>query len=276
MTIDIDHFEPHRSAPDPLREPITRLLDILPTASAFPADLERRVRDRLRGRVARSLRASRPLHTLRRDGKAAETVAPGVTQRQLYLSRTAVLRPGEPTCARVLDLAPGSRWSLPAFAPTCCEWLVLRGQASIGGQALGRYGFLRECTVELQVSSAAGAQVYLRLAPAVGESDAPSHRAGLDAWSPYGPGVVRRLLWTDGRQAAMLYHAVAGAAVPHHGHRCDEQCLMLEGELFLDDVLLQPGDYQLAPAGTEHREVSTDTGCLLFARGDLDLALVCS
>ena len=38
-------------------------------------------------------------------------------------------------------------------------------------------------------------------------------------------------------EAAMLYYAAPGAAVPGHGHRRDEECLMLEGELFLDDQL---------------------------------------
>ena len=46
---------------------------------------------------------------------------------------------------------------------------------------------------------------------------------------------------------------------------------MLQGELFLDDLLLQPGDYQLAPAGTGHRITQTDTGIVIYAHGDLDL-----
>lgn len=69
----------------------------------------------------------------------------------------------------------------------------------------------------------------------------------------------------------MLYHAQAGAAVPQHSHGHDEECLMVQGELFLDDVLLQEGDYQLAPAGTGHRVTETDTGVVIYAHGDLDL-----
>jgi hypothetical protein len=49
---------------------------------------------------------------------------------------------------------------------------------------------------------------------------------------------------------------------------------MVEGELFLDDVLLQAGDYQLAPAGTGHHMTETDTGVVLYAHGDLDLRFV--
>ena len=69
----------------------------------------------------------------------------------------------------------------------------------------------------------------------------------------------------------MLYRADPGANVPHHNHGHDEECLMVQGELFLDDVLLQQGDYQLAPAGTGHHTTETDTGVVLYAHGDLDL-----
>ena len=72
-------------------------------------------------------------------------------------------------------------------------------------------------------------------------------------WPAFAPGIRRRVLWQRDGQAALLYHAQAGAQVPHHTHGHDEECLMVQGELFLDDVLLQPGDYQLAPAGTGHR-----------------------
>ena len=39
-------------------------------------------------------------------------------------------------------------------------------------------------------------------------------------------------------------------------------------------VLLRPLDYQLAPGGSAHQTVSTDTGVLLYAHGDLDLQLL--
>ena len=81
------------------------------------------------------------------------------------------------------------------------------------------------------------------------------------------------MLWASNGEATLLYRASAGAQVPSHGHQRDEECLMIEGEVFLDDVLLCAGDYQLAPAGTAHGGVSTDSGGLIFAHGDLDLDL---
>ena len=72
----------------------------------------------------------------------------------------------------------------------------------------------------------------------------------------------------------MLYHADPGAQVPQHRHGHDEECLMVQGELFLDDLLLQTGDYQLAPACSGHRVTQTDTRVVLYAHGDLDLQFV--
>jgi hypothetical protein len=37
--------------------------------------------------------------------------------------------------------------------------------------------------------------------------------------------------------------------------------------VFLGDILLREGDYQLAPAGISHGEVYSDVGALLFRRG---------
>jgi hypothetical protein len=44
---------------------------------------------------------------------------------------------------------------------------------------------------------------------------------------------------------------------------------MLSGDIFLGDILVQEGDYHLAPAGTEHLEIFSDTGALLYVRGAL-------
>jgi quercetin dioxygenase-like cupin family protein len=270
-TID---FEPPRLAADPLQEPVVALLELLPAAAGMPTGLERRVRSRLSVRVARALQAGSQQVTLRRDRTPAETVAPGVTQRRLHAGRSTALRPGEPETALWVELEPGALWTMPGDGGDCREWLVMQGGVTVGEHELGRLGFLREGGPEPRLASRGGATVYLRRLPMPAMSATSVQHDNSTAWLPYGPGIERRLLWTDGRQAAMLYRTVAGAAVPRHGHRHDEECLVIDGELFLDDVLLRPGDYQLAPAGTEHREVCTDTGCLLLAHGDLDLEVI--
>jgi len=72
----------------------------------------------------------------------------------------------------------------------------------------------------------------------------------------------------------LLHHAQSGAPVPQHVHGHDEERLMVQDELFLDDLLLQEGDYQLAPAGTGLRTSETDAGLVIYAHGDLDLQFV--
>jgi uncharacterized cupin superfamily protein len=65
----------------------------------------------------------------------------------------------------------------------------------------------------------------------------------------------------------MLVRMQPGARVPTHPHPIDEECLMLEGEMFLGDTLLRAGDFQLAPAGTRDADVVTDVGALFYVRG---------
>lgn len=231
-----------------------------------------RVRGRVAGRVQSAIDASAGMVTLRgAAGLGWQPLAEGVRTQPLYRAATASRRPGEPRSAQLLELAAGASCSFPAGLPR--EWLVLQGQVEIDALSLGPLDHRADDGAPATVSSASGARIYVREADRVVvgveiQRDDPS------LWLDFAPGVRRRLMWTDGAQAAMLYATEPGAAVPHHGHRHDEECLMLAGELFLDDILLREGEYQLAPKGTEHREVTTDTGCLLFAHGDLELALV--
>lgn len=48
----------------------------------------------------------------------------------------------------------------------------------------------------------------------------------------------------------------------------------VQGEPFLDELLRQEGDCQLAPAGTSHRITQTYTGVVVHAQGDLRLNLM--
>lgn len=267
---------PPRPAPDPLDDECLGLLGE-PFASAWQLDAGRPaiLRERVLDRVTRSARASRAFITVRRKDAPPEAVAEGVSARTLYEAASRQLRPGEPRRVRIVALSPGARWLPDLHSEEQSEWLVLSGALDLGGVTLDARDFhLRPAGMApAPVASAAGARVYLREAPrtraageqafTVRESDAP--------WDDFAPGIRRRVMWTAGGEASLLYHALPGAQVPRHGHGRDEECLMLDGEVFLDDVLLRPGEYQLAPAGSVHGGVFTDTGLLLFAHGDLAL-----
>jgi quercetin dioxygenase-like cupin family protein len=271
-------------APDPVDPDIEPLLDE-PFASAWSVDAAAAtaepgaLRARLLERLSASRAASAAMVTSRPKRLATTVLAPGVAARTLYAApRDRPLRPGEPLRARLVELQPGCRWLGPDAA-SHREWLVLRGAVRIGGDMLQLRDYhavpAGSACGEL-LASEQGAWLFLReSALEAGAADlALTVRDAEAGWPEYAPGIRRRVLWQRDGQAALLYHAQPGAAVPHHSHGHDEECLMVQGELFLDDLLLQQGDYQLAPAGTGHRITETDTGVVIYAHGDLDLKFV--
>lgn len=268
---------PIEPAPDPVDHELAPLLSApLARAWASGEPAPPALRGRLLERLAASRAASEAMRTSRPKRLAATGLAPGVQARTLYRApRDRALRPGEPLQARLIELEPGATWSA-TDAEGHREWLVLRGAARIGEVALSLrdYHVVQAGGAQGAVTaSAQGAWLFLResaLAAAPGDS-AFTVRDAEVGWPEYAPGIRRRVLWQRDGQAALLYHARPGAAVPPHTHGHDEECLMVQGELFLDDLLLQEGDYQLAPAGTGHRITQTDTGVVIYAHGDLDL-----
>lgn len=269
---------------DPPADPDDAEFDALlaePFASAWAADVAEAatpsggLRGRLLERLSVSRAASAAMFTSRLGRLAALELAPGVSARTLYAAPGGrTLRPGEPARARLIELQPGARWDGPD-AQRHREWLVVRGLAHIGGAALRLrdYHVVPAGAASGVVSSDDGALLFLRESalPAGAGGAACTVRDAEAGWADYAPGIQRRVLWQHEGQAAMLYRARPGASVPLHTHGHDEECLMLQGEVFLDDELLQEGDYQLAPAGTGHRITETDTGVIVFAHGDLDL-----
>jgi quercetin dioxygenase-like cupin family protein len=246
-------------------------------AMAFSnTDAQVALRERLLKRTQASKAASDGMHTARAARLQTHGLAPGVVGRTLYEAPTQrALRAGEPCLVRIIELASGSEWQEPA---TCLhrEWLVLRGEVSLDAQVLG----LRDHHVaprgwpsrRLQAGDE-GATLFLRESMDDARTGEAAHTT-LDAqagWPDYAPGIQRRVMWQRDGQAAMLYHTQPGASIPLHGHGHDEECFMVQGELYLDDVLLMQGDYQLAPAGSAHQTTQTDTGVVLYAHGDATL-----
>lgn len=271
-----ERLPPPRPAPDPLDDECLELLSE-PFASAWRRDAGRPgiLRERVLDRVGRSARASRAFVTVRRKDAPPETLAEGVQARTLYEAASRQLRPGEPRRVRIVELSAGASWLPDLRAGERSEWLVLEGSMRLDSLELSARDFHRSAAGEASVPlhSDGGVQFYLREAPSgLAETGvAVTVRDAQAGWDDFAPGIKRRVMWTADGEAALLYHALPGAQVPRHGHGRDEECLMLEGDIFLDDVLLRPAEYQLAPAGSVHGGVSTDTGGLLFAHGDLAL-----
>lgn len=265
--------------PSLLDDPCAQLLAGWEAAPASPALRRNAMRGRLMDRVNEAAGAARAFTTLRRHQLRAQPVCDGVVRWPLHENRDRARRPGEPMRSMLIELGTEAGCLLegrPAQgAALRREWLVLRGELTVDGDALRARSYLvrQDGDPVARLHSARGALVYLREVPADGIEPRLLQHDDPSRWVEFGPGIRRRVMWRCGEEAAMLYQAAAGARVPLHDHLHDEECLMLDGELFLDDILLRGGEYQLAPAGTRHGGVFTDTGAVLFAHGDLDLQL---
>ena len=277
----------HDNDPMPISSPPALQDDELETLLAEPfAQVWRRdpeggaaqtVRASLVQRLAASSAAEAPMVTRRRRSVPFEAIADGVRAQTLYSADAGrTLRPGEPLRVRLLELAPGAHWPAAGEARRHREFRVLAGRVALDGEAhsLRDYRVVPAGHPWPDLSAPDGALLFVRESSGVDDAPPASVRDAEAGWPEFAPGIRRRVLWRRGREAALLYHADAGASVPVHRHDHDEECLMLQGELFLDDVLLQNGDWQLAPAGTGHRITETDTGVVIYAHGDLDLQFI--
>jgi anti-sigma factor ChrR (cupin superfamily) len=89
-------------------------------------------------------------------------------------------------------------------------------------------------------------------------------------WQVLAPGVAMKILFDDGTARSWMVRLEPGSELPPHEHdEGQEECLVLEGDIWLDDRQYGPGDYQLAQQGTWHGRVRSDGGCLLFLRSQL-------
>lgn len=241
---------------------------------------------RLAERAQQSVESHRGFRTLRREHLRWADAGLGV--RQALLTTTDQGR----VLMVTLDGAAALPW--PADA-TAQEVLVISGELQAQGeggdvQRLGPHGYA------LRASAAAGSlaagpgpvRLYLReMTVPLATLPEPEAawwrlpRRGLEAvpfgkrrWHPTFPGVEVMPLWGSPDCTSMLVRFAPGGGVPDHHHAVHEDCLMLEGEMFLGDILLRPGDYQLAPAGGGHFGEMSDVGGTFFFHGAVDPVLV--
>ncbi|MBS1212238.1 MAG: hypothetical protein H6R26_854 [Proteobacteria bacterium] len=259
---------------------LSRLLvdGLTPIVPAPPQ--QEKLRANLMERVARSVAAHAGLLTVRHKDGVWQTLKTGIRFKHLWS--------GPVGSSVLIEFAPGA--ALPAHRHHWLEeGIVLRGGLQMGDLDLGpldyhvsppgsRHGGIR---------SRQGALAYLR-GTSLGDKPSVLHEllAGMlplgrdasrtvyaaqeDGWVEVADGVMQKRLWSDGAMVSRFCRLEPGARVPGHGHKLDEECMMLQGELFLGDILLREGEYQLAPAGSRHGEIYTDVGAIFFVRSVLD------
>lgn len=82
-------------------------------------------------------------------------------------------------------------------------------------------------------------------------------------WEQVAPGIECKLLATDTERdrVSMLVRLAPGAGYPAHTHAGVEELHLLDGELWIDDRKLYPGDYNCGAPGEGDDRVWSETGC---------------
>jgi hypothetical protein len=97
---------------------------------------------------------------------------------------------------------------------------------------------------------------------------APDDASDGSRWQPFAEGIRIRVLHRGEGTLSYLLRLDAGACLPPHRHRQDEECVVLEGRLRIgDDVVVPAGGYHLARAGSLHAPIVADTASTIFLRG---------
>jgi anti-sigma factor RsiW len=83
------------------------------------------------------------------------------------------------------------------------------------------------------------------------------------AWEEVAPGIFCKLMATDPvrHRVSMLVRLLPGVEYPAHTHAGLEELFLLDGELWIDDRKLYPGDYNRAEAPSGDKRVWSETGC---------------
>jgi hypothetical protein len=84
-------------------------------------------------------------------------------------------------------------------------------------------------------------------------------------WEYHSPGIECKELWSD---KALLIRCEPGASEERHPQPDgeDEHIIIIAGDLMLGGRTFAVGDYVQIPAGADHPDMRTLTGCLLFTQ----------
>ena len=113
------------------------------------------------------------------------------------------------------------------------------------------------------------ARLARRIAEKTGKEPVlPPARPGEQTWSEpeweqVAPGIECKLLATDTERhrVSMLVRLAPGASYPAHTHAGAEELHLLDGELWIDERKLFPGDYNHGAPGASDERVWSETGC---------------
>lgn len=90
--------------------------------------------------------------------------------------------------------------------------------------------------------------------------------AGEGEWKELSEGVFVKQLYADEKKGTItsLFKLLPGAHVHAHKHLGVEECLVLEGDFHVNELILGPGDYHRAEEGSVHQHLYSEKGNLLL------------
>jgi hypothetical protein len=167
----------------------------------------------------------------------------------------------ELTCAYVLQVLPTSEVAAAeAHISSCpdCQRELESLQPVVNR-------FVSWPTDVLRPTTSLQGRLALRIAEKTGKPPVlpPTRQWSEPEWEQVAPGIECKLLATDTERhrVSMLVRLAPGASYPAHTHAGVEELHLLDGELWIDERKLVPGDYNYgAPAAGDER-VWSETGC---------------
>lgn len=235
------------------------------------------LRGRLLGRVGRSLASLAGVAVVRRSEGVWRKLREGVRVKDLWR--------GALGSSVLIDIAPGAE--LPGHRHAHMEeGLILAGGLLVGDADLvcGDYQVSPPGSKHQRMhASEDGCRAFLRgtalghTATMIGElvggilpGSGPAAtvvRSGEGAWLEIAPGVEEKRLAGSSDGMSRLLRFQPGAALPARAEAAAEELLLVEGEVFFDDLLLCAGDFIQSPASRRHGVLASETGALCFLHG---------
>jgi anti-sigma factor ChrR (cupin superfamily) len=117
----------------------------------------------------------------------------------------------------------------------------------------------------LRPTTSLQARLAVRIAEETGKPPVPppAPQWSEPEWEQVAPGIECKLLAADmdGHRVSMLVRLAPGASYPPHTHAGVEELHLLDGELWINERKLAPGDYNYGAPGALDELVWSETGC---------------
>ena len=180
----------------------------------------------------------------------------------------------EATCTYAMQALPGSEVSAAeAHIASCpdCQRELERLRPVVDT-------FVSWPTDLLRPTTSLQARLALRIAEETGKEPVspPARQWSEPEWEQVAPGIECKLLAADAERhrVSMLVRLAPGASYPGHTHADVEELHLLDGELWIDERKLFPGDYNYGAPGADDERVWSETGCTcLLVTSTRDLLL---